>query len=152
MRKGIIQGLHWNSRELNILISREMISFRRNSHCFLLLRNASHMFTCKTHRSPQTSPSFPQYLLPPFLILGNHKPLFHFYGDGVCSFQTVLFFLNTCQEIKDKKKKNIICFSSDAQILESCSFIGDFPWWEDPLEKEKATHFSIMAWRIPWAV
>ena len=24
--------------------------------------------------------------------------------------------------------------------------------WEDPLEKEKATHFSILAWRIPWAV
>ena len=22
--------------------------------------------------------------------------------------------------------------------------------WEDPLEKEKATHFSILAWRIPW--
>ena len=22
--------------------------------------------------------------------------------------------------------------------------------WEDPLEKGKATHFSIPAWRIPW--
>ena len=22
--------------------------------------------------------------------------------------------------------------------------------WEDPLEKEIATHFSILAWRIPW--
>jgi len=22
--------------------------------------------------------------------------------------------------------------------------------WEDPLEKEMATHFSIIAWRIPW--
>jgi len=22
--------------------------------------------------------------------------------------------------------------------------------WEDPLEKEKATYFSIFAWRIPW--
>ena len=22
---------------------------------------------------------------------------------------------------------------------------------EDPLEKEMATHFSILAWRIPWA-
>ena len=22
--------------------------------------------------------------------------------------------------------------------------------WEYPLEKEKATHFSILAWRIPW--
>ena len=22
--------------------------------------------------------------------------------------------------------------------------------WEDPLEEEKATHSSILAWRIPW--
>ena len=22
--------------------------------------------------------------------------------------------------------------------------------WEDPLEKEKAIHSSILAWRIPW--
>ena len=22
--------------------------------------------------------------------------------------------------------------------------------WEDPLEKEVATHSSILAWRIPW--
>ena len=24
--------------------------------------------------------------------------------------------------------------------------------WEDPLEKEKATHSSILTWRIPWIV
>ena len=24
--------------------------------------------------------------------------------------------------------------------------------WEDPLEKGKATHTSILAWRIPWTV
>ena len=23
--------------------------------------------------------------------------------------------------------------------------------WEDPLKKGKATHSSILAWRIPWA-
>ena len=22
--------------------------------------------------------------------------------------------------------------------------------WKEPLEKEMATHFSILAWRIPW--
>ena len=31
------------------------------------------------------------------------------------------------------------------------------PWvgslgWEDPPEKEKAAHSSILAWRIPWTV
>ena len=24
--------------------------------------------------------------------------------------------------------------------------------WEDPLEKEMATHSSILAWKIPWTV
>ena len=24
--------------------------------------------------------------------------------------------------------------------------------WEDPLQKGKATHFSILVWRIPWTV
>ena len=23
--------------------------------------------------------------------------------------------------------------------------------WEEPLEEETATHFSILAWKIPWA-
>ena len=27
-----------------------------------------------------------------------------------------------------------------------------FLGWEDPPEKEKATHSSILAWRIPWTV
>ena len=24
--------------------------------------------------------------------------------------------------------------------------------WEDPLEKEKAAHSGVLAWRIPWTV
>ena len=24
--------------------------------------------------------------------------------------------------------------------------------WEDPLEKQKATHSSLLAWRIPWTL
>jgi len=27
---------------------------------------------------------------------------------------------------------------------------AQFLGWEDPLEKEMATHSSILAWRIPW--
>ena len=27
-----------------------------------------------------------------------------------------------------------------------------FLGWEDPLEEGKATHSSILAWRIPWTV
>ena len=29
---------------------------------------------------------------------------------------------------------------------------GSVPGWEDLLEKVKATHSSIPAWRIPWTV
>ena len=28
--------------------------------------------------------------------------------------------------------------------------LGSIPGLEDPLEKELATHSSILAWRIPW--
>ena len=34
---------------------------------------------------------------------------------------------------------------------ESTCNAGDLDW-EDPLEKGKATHSSILAWRIPWTV
>ena len=36
---------------------------------------------------------------------------------------------------------------------ESACSAGDLrsiPGWEDPLEKEMATHSSTLAWRIPW--
>ena len=29
--------------------------------------------------------------------------------------------------------------------------LGSIPVWEDPLEKEMATHSSTFAWKIPWA-
>ena len=28
--------------------------------------------------------------------------------------------------------------------------VGSISGWEDPLEKEMATHSSILAWEIPW--
>ena len=28
--------------------------------------------------------------------------------------------------------------------------LGSIPGWEDALEKGKATHSSILVWRIPW--
>ena len=30
--------------------------------------------------------------------------------------------------------------------------MGSIPVWEDPLEKEMATHSSILAWKIPWGL
>ena len=40
-----------------------------------------------------------------------------------------------------------------AQLIESACNAGDPGWslgWKDPLEKEMATHSSILAWKIPW--
>ena len=39
-----------------------------------------------------------------------------------------------------------LCGSADK---ESACNVGDLGW-EDRLEKGKATHSSILAWRIPW--
>ena len=43
-----------------------------------------------------------------------------------------------------------------AQLIKNLPTMQDtgvqFLGWEDPLEKEIATHLSILAWRIPWTV
>ena len=59
---------------------------------------------------------------------------------------------NKVVELK-KKKKRVRGFPSDSVIKNSPAvqemwvrFLGQ----EDPLEKERATHSSILAWEIPW--
>ena len=42
-----------------------------------------------------------------------------------------------------------------AQLVETCLHCersGFSPWVEDTLEEGKATHSSILAWRIPWTI
>ena len=47
-----------------------------------------------------------------------------------------------------------LCFAGGSEGEEFVHNAGDlasvFPCREDPLEKEMATHSSILAWRIPW--
>ena len=38
-----------------------------------------------------------------------------------------------------------------AQMVKNPSAVR-FLDWKDPMEKRKATHSSILAWRIPWTV
>ena len=59
-----------------------------------------------------------------------------------------------------------VCVTSDPTWMLWASLVGQraknppamletwvrSPGWEDPLEKGKATHSSILAWRIPWTV
>ena len=55
-----------------------------------------------------------------------------------------------------KKKKEYYSFHTYlvAQMVRSLPAMREtqvrFLDWEDPLEKEMATHSSILAWKIPW--
>ena len=40
--------------------------------------------------------------------------------------------------------------SAGKESVCSAGDLGSIPGWEDPLEKGKATHSSILAWKIPW--
>ena len=45
------------------------------------------------------------------------------------------------------------CFPGGSEVKASTSNVGEqgsILAWEDLLEKEMATHSSILAWRIPW--
>ena len=39
---------------------------------------------------------------------------------------------------------------SDGKEARNMEDLVSIPGWEDPLEKEMATHSSILAWEIPW--
>ena len=36
------------------------------------------------------------------------------------------------------------------KLTYSAGDLSSIMGWEDPLEKEMVTHFTILAWRIPW--
>ena len=57
-------------------------------------------------------------------------------------------------EVRKKEKNKYLIASLGAQMVKNMSSMLE-TWirslgWEDPLEKEMATHSSILAWRIPW--
>jgi len=44
------------------------------------------------------------------------------------------------------------CGSAGKESTYNAGDLGLIAGWEDPLEKGKATHSSVLAWRIPWTV
>ena len=44
------------------------------------------------------------------------------------------------------------CGSADKESACNVGDLSSIPGWEGPLEKGKATHSNILAWRIPWTV
>ena len=62
-----------------------------------------------------------------------------------------VFLVNT--SCCNKEASEILGFPGGLGGKESACNVGDLcliPGWEDPLEKGKATHSSILAWRTPW--
>ena len=44
------------------------------------------------------------------------------------------------------------CSSDGKESACNAGDLGLIPGFKDPLEKGKATHSSILAWRIPWTI
>ena len=65
-------------------------------------------------------------------------------------FSTELYYLTFWQQVV-KSWASLV-----AQLVKNPPAMWEtwvqFLGWEDPLEKGKATHSSILAWRIPWTV
>ena len=53
---------------------------------------------------------------------------------------------------KAKMIKGFPCGSAGKELACNAGDLGLTPGLEDPQEKGKATHSSILAWRIPWTV
>ena len=91
----------------------------------------------------------------------------HFICPFICWWTLGLFPLGYCDKIAMNIGVQISVFlgptfNSEVELLNHMDFPGvkclPAMWetrvlslgWEDPLEKEMATHSSILAWRIPW--
>jgi len=51
---------------------------------------------------------------------------------------------------ESRERQKLICGSAGKESARNAGDLGSIPGWEDSLEKGKATHSSILAWRIPW--
>ena len=58
-------------------------------------------------------------------------------------------------EVIVRHKKHYLMSFMVAQLVKNLPVMQEIQiqslGWEDPLEKGMATHFSILAWEIPWA-
>ena len=94
-----------------------------------------------------------------FLSLSN-IPLYiciciHSTADGHLDCFHVLDIVNSAAvNIRVHVSVGIMAFSLGGSEFKTSACnagdLGSILGWEDPLEKEMATHSSILAWRIPW--
>ena len=73
-------------------------------------------------------------------------PCCHLHTDSVSS-GSISVGRGLCKLFISKR-----CSSADKEATCRCRRPGFDPWvWKIPLEKEMATHSSILAWEIPWS-
>ena len=67
-------------------------------------------------------------------------------------WQIVIFTVLIVSLFPEGHRVGIIVYSDNLLSLKNMHlrFHVQFLVWEDPLEKEMATHSCILAWRIPW--
>ena len=58
----------------------------------------------------------------------------------------------TVETVADFSFEGFPCGSAGKESACNVGDLGSIPGLGNPLEKGKATHFSILAWRIPWNV
>ena len=68
----------------------------------------------------------------------------------LCNYQYLLeaFLENICLLLH----LGFLCNSAGKESTRNEGDLGQSLGWKDPLEKGKATHSSILAWRISWTL
>ena len=56
----------------------------------------------------------------------------------------------SCLQKRPSKEQGFPGGSEVMNLPANAGDVGSILCWEDPLEKEVASHSSILAWRIPW--
>ena len=75
----------------------------------------------------------------------------------ISSLQRTSWQVGTFGNCNQRKTDSAMCNSGDSLVVQMVENLPAMPetrvqtlGWEDPLEKEMATHSSILAWRMPW--
>ena len=91
-----------------------------------------------------------------YKVTGNRK-IFNISKARGIKYKSLLFTNIYCKE-DDKTVEAVTLFPASlvVRLVKNLPAVRE-TWvlslgWEDSLEKEKATHSSILAWRIPWTV
>ena len=120
---------------------------RSHNKCILVSPNClSKQKTCLSALKKSNQYSLPALILPEFRILAILI--------GVLWYSVVLICISLITSIME----HLCMFKASliAQLVKNLPAMWETPvqflGWEDPLEKGQATHFSILAWRIPWTV